>query len=122
VLLSLDVQHFALQRQSKGDVRHFVESQPRNGVLQGSDGPFGPLRRRCRDAQHVHGERGIRVDDIRELPGVGRALGAYDTNGYFRQYRHGEFISGQNLLQKSVDDFPIIHSVRGIDRSVRRNG
>ncbi len=49
VLLALDIQHLALQRQGEGDVGDFVESQPGHGMLQGGnrgDGPAWPPRRR----------------------------------------------------------------------------
>ncbi len=112
----LDVQHPALQRQGKSDVRHLIEAQPRHRMRQRNDGRHRPFGRRCRDAQHIHGERGICVDDVGELVRAGRILGAgtHDADRHFRQQRHGKFIARQAALQQAMDDFAIIQVRRRV--------
>ena len=98
---AFDVQHFALQRQGKSNVRHFVESQPCDRMRQGDYGRFRPFRRRGGNAQHIHGEHRVGVDDVGELLSVGRFLRpcTHHAHGHFRQHGHGEFIARQAAFQ-----------------------
>ena len=65
-VLTLDVEHFALQRQGKGNVGDIVEPQPCNRVLQRGDRHAGRLAAEDAMRRTYIGERCIGVDDVRQ--------------------------------------------------------
>ncbi len=110
-VLTLDMQHFSLQRQRKGDVGHIVESEPGDRMLQRCNRHGRPLGSRTGDAQNVLRECRVGVDDVRQDVCVAGILGAaaHNANGNSGQGRNHELIARDVLLNQAA------HSVEAVE-------
>ena len=103
-VLALDVQHFSLQGHGKGNVRDIIEPQPRDRMLQRCDRHGRPFRGRRSNAQHILGQRGIGMDDVRQEMCVAGIFGAdaHNLHSNGREARNHQSIARDVLLDQAA--------------------